>query len=268
MTFTNVEEQPMAASEAAERILADDGNIPITPPPDTEIELPAGLITGDGRLLRTAEVRELTGEDEEYLARGGNSSSLSRYFHSILTRAVLRIGNLEPDYAMLQGLLIGDRSTLLLGIRRATYGDDYEIELTCPKCDFEFGVAIELHKDVPIRVMENPMVREHTVELRHGVLAKVRFPNGADQEAALSDNRRTIPEQNTIILGRCVTEIDGRPIIGDETVRKMGLQDRATLMKFLADNQPGPQFGEVSVPCSSCGESSTVALSMEDLFRG
>lgn len=246
-------------------VLADDG-ISAPAPPDLEVELPAGFIDAAGNLLKKAQVRELNGEDEEALARGGNSSSYVRYLHTVLSRAVVRLGEQEPDYAMLQGLLMGDRVMLLLAIRRVTYGEDVEYKLTCPKCDEDFDVVVELDKDVKIREMEDPYKRTHDVPLRKGK-ATIRFINGADQEAAFGDGKRTVAEQNTVILSRCVTHLDGQPVVGDTPIRQMGLQDRSTLMRFLADNQPGPLLGEVSVPCSSCGEISPLGMSIEDLFR-
>jgi hypothetical protein len=247
-------------------VLSPDG-IPVEAPPDLSVELPGGYIDGTGRLLKKAEVRELNGEDEEALARGGNSSSFIRYFNTILSRAVVGIEDIEPDHAVLQGLLMGDRMMLLLAIRRVTYGDDVEMSLTCPKCNAEFDVAIELDKDVEIREMEDPMKRTHEVPLRKEHVATVRFINGADQEAALGDGKRTVAEQNTILLSRCITHLDGKPVIGDDLILRMGLQDRKTVLQFLTDSQPGPLLEEVSVPCSVCGEVSPLPLSIEDLFR-
>ena len=48
--------------------IEDDFNPEIKSPVDTTVELPGGYITSAGELLRTAEVRELNGRDEEAIS--------------------------------------------------------------------------------------------------------------------------------------------------------------------------------------------------------
>src|SRR5215469_729441 len=97
-------------------------------PPSDLITLNGGLVKGD-KVINTAIVKELTGEDEEALARAAQAN----YFHFIdrlLRCGVVQLGD-EPKSQteqLLGKLLIGDREQLLLGIREATYGDEIEVE--------------------------------------------------------------------------------------------------------------------------------------------
>lgn len=258
-------QDPEQASEAAQSLLAPDP-VTIQPPPNTTVILPAGVITSDGRLVREAEVRELNGEDEEALSRGGASSTPIKYMNTLLSRAVVSIDGRQPDPLALQALLAGDRTALLMGIRRATYGDDIDMALECSKCQGKFEATVNLVEDVKTRSLDNPMQRESEVLLRSGKYASVRYINGADQEYAYGDGTLTLAEQNTRLLSRVVTKIDGKPVLGEDPIRKMGLQDRNTLLRWVNDNAPGPLLGEVSVPCHFCGEVSPLAIGLLDLF--
>jgi hypothetical protein len=88
----------------------------VTLPSETLVDLPGGLIF-NGEVIKTAEVRELNGRDEEAIGRQGASA---RIWNTILTRAVVSIGNLPASEDLLDKMLVGDRDALLLGIFRAT----------------------------------------------------------------------------------------------------------------------------------------------------
>src|SRR5580698_8724844 len=99
-------------------------------PPDTLVHLPGGLVRG-AQVIRAAEVRELTGEHEEALARAARAQpgSVVHFLNTLLECGVVRFGSEDPSQtqAFLRDTLVGDRDQLLIGIRRATYGDDIEL---------------------------------------------------------------------------------------------------------------------------------------------
>lgn len=266
-------DNPVLASEVANSLL-DSGRreeappVIIERPPDCSVTLPGGLVLLSGEVVHDAEVRELTGADEEALSKADAMRNPARYIQTILGRAVLRVGDYEPPSKdVLSALLIGDRNTLLLGIRKATYGHTMEVSTTCPGCDEELDIEFDLNQDIPIRTLEDPAKRIFTVELRNGRQARVALPCGGDQDAVLADGKRTVSEMNTLMLSRCVQEIDGQPIMGVNAVRNMGLADRRKILDFLAATQPGPQLEEVSEECPACGRSVPVPLDLFGLFR-
>jgi hypothetical protein len=93
--------------------------VELTNPSDTLVHLPAGYIMPDGEVAKTAEVRELTGKDEELI--GKTNGGFSALF-TVLRQAVVKIGDVPATDAILDSLLIGDRDALLLGIYKATFG--------------------------------------------------------------------------------------------------------------------------------------------------
>lgn len=265
-------EDPGRASDVAQQLLGDDKPkvepLLLTEPPDCTVTLPGGLVQMGGEVIQVAEVRELTGADEEALTKAGASMNPARYMQMLIKRAVVRIGDAEPPTPdMLSALLIGDRNTLLLEIRKATYGNEIEVAAPCPGCAEVLDIVFDISKDVPIHVLEDPTQRIYEVELRHGRKAKVALPCAGDQDAMIGEGKRTVPEMNTFLLARCVQDIDGRPVMGAPDVRNLGLLDRRTILDFIAKTQPGPKYEEVKEECPACGREVPVPLDLFDLFR-
>ena len=59
--------------------------------PDTSVTLPAGAVI-DGKVYTTAEVRELTGEDEEALAKARMTGNGAKFVSVLLQRGTVSIG--------------------------------------------------------------------------------------------------------------------------------------------------------------------------------
>jgi hypothetical protein len=235
----------------------------------TTLTLPGGWLDPSANFCRDAEVRELTGADEEAISRvvvkGGDQSALN-WMNKIVELGVVSIGGQKPDAKGIRRLLTGDRDALFLAIRKATYGTDYETTLLCPMCGRESGVVFELDEDVKTKVIEDGDQLWRKVNLRHGRVAEVRLVTVEDQYAAFAEAAWTEPERNTVLLATCVRSINGRPILGQQDMRAMGSADRKTLLDYLMNNQPGPMLGEVVAECPKCNQESTITLSMAAMF--
>jgi hypothetical protein len=72
----------------------------IVSPSDTTVELPGGYINAAGEVIRTAEVRELTGKDEEVISKTNNLGK------AILT--ILQLGMLEEVVVGLESGLMNN----------------------------------------------------------------------------------------------------------------------------------------------------------------
>jgi hypothetical protein len=270
--------QDASAVNAAVASIISDTTINPAPeivlPPDLYVRMPGGLLV-DGALVRDAEVRELTGEDEEALAKARSSANADplKFINVLLERGVEKVGTRAATASVLRELLLGDREALLLGIRRATFGDDVEVkDFYCPHCDETFDVTVDLN-DFPIEELgdEGPVF---DVELRRGGKARVRLPNGADQEKVLSHRQLTTAEQNTILLSRCVLTVedkDGKTFAVEGStaaINKMGVADRQKILEALHERQPGPRYDEVKMLHEACEKELVVPLTVVELFRG
>jgi hypothetical protein len=232
------------------------------------VHLPAGWISPEGLLVREAIVRELNGFDEERLSRLGMTENPAEYVTEMLALGVEDLGGERPSKDVLRELLIGDRDALWLGIRIATYGRELEYKLDCTQCENESVATIDLYDDVPVKEMDDPLKREFDVELRHGV-AKLVLLNGFAQEKFSKNlGKKTQAEINTIMLANSVIAINDVRTKGEDSVRRLGSQDRATLMDFIVEHQPGPQLSEeIIVHCATCNAPFPIILSQASMFR-
>src|SRR6185437_9023507 len=211
-------------------------------PPDDLVVLPGGLVDS-GMVVRNVVVRALTGEDEEALARAVRGGNFFHYIDTLLERGTVAIGNHREQADVrkqLKSLLVGDRDAVVLGIRRATYGDDIEIkDWICPSCGEESNISMTV-EDIPVGEMDDPVTENtFTVKLRRGRSARVRLANGYDQAAVFENLKLSQAERDTLLLSRCVlvlTESDGseRTLAGFPSVaRGMSMPDRKTILKEM-----------------------------------
>jgi hypothetical protein len=261
---------PDEANALAEQLTSPtSGPLPLMPePPDDVITLPGGYLDSEGILHTTARIREITGADEEAMAREfkGANTNVARVVDIILRRSVLSVGSYEPVPALvLSNLLVGDRSALMLGIRILTFGRDWEVpDFPCQLCGETFGVIVELDT-LAEKKLENPMVQEVDVPLRHGRVASMGLLTGGVQLEVVNAER-SIPEETTLVIDRCIRRLDGKDVT-TPVAKQMGMADRKKIIEALAVAQPGPQLEEVGVECTVCGQEANYALNLMDLFR-
>lgn len=264
-------ENPTAANQVIETLFADE---PMPEPPEPApayTTLPVGL-RRNGQVHRDARVRELTGADEEEIARSG--SDPLRYFEAILKAGAVAVGPYTVDEELLGELTIADRDTLVLAIRIATFGDTLEwIGYECPSCHDLSDLKIPLN-EIEIREVPADLEPEFFVTLREG-LAMMRLPTGADQRELFTREDLNPAERNSVMLGRCLVEVtygpDGRsaPTLEGsvELVRSMGMADRRLLLDALDTHAYGPVFERYTIIHEPCGQEVRVPINVGALFR-
>lgn len=261
---------------AIDRLIHDPGEAPQIPgPPTCVVELPAGVQDTIGAIHTTAVVRELTGEDEEDMFRVDKAGkpvlqNEIALMDLVLSRCTVSLGSTgRPVTQMeIEAALIGDREALMIGIRRATYGDSLEIPIMCWSCKTELVADIDLVEDIKVRKLADPTQRTIEVTLRNGDIAVVRFLNGLDQRALQDTEKvKTLTEANAVVLNSCVLRIDDKEVTPAQ-MKKLGLGDRNKILKALENAQPGPQLLGVKVPCSTCDVENIVNIGMAHLLQG
>lgn len=235
----------------------------VIPPLDTVVTLPGGFITFAGEVITQAEVRELTGRDEEVLAR---TDSQEKLFQEVLTRGTVRVGNEPPSEEVLNNMLSGDRDTLLLNVFIATFGSDLEVTPYCNSCGDRVEATIDLRTDVPIRKLDSAYDRTFTVTLSKGE-AKVELPTGHTQRLMMSAMDRNFAELSTILLANTVMEIRGVTVIDASQVLDLTIRDRRKISEQIIAKTPGPQLQDVTCACPRCNSTLEVPLSLAGLFR-
>lgn len=238
---------------------------------DPMVTLPRGLMY-NGTWHTQVTVRELTGVDEEVLAR---VKTVQDMFDNVIALGTVRVGTLEMDkmtlperQGALQGLLLGEREQLYLAVVQATYGDDKVLKYTCPTCDEEQDLTVTLSEDFKPREVTDVDKTEFTYVTSKGKQITYRPAIGADQIEALARKGASPAEQNTIILSRCIKDVDGRGVILDpvEHARSLPMRDRTALLDLLIERQPSVDL-TISINCAVCREEQTISLGWGDLFR-
>ena len=234
-------------------------------PSNSDVILPAGFITKDGSVVKYAQVKELTGVDEELISKSG---SVGKALNTILQRGVVSIGSEPATKEDLDSLLSGDREALLLGIRRVTFGDTAEYAVRCAQCSTELDVSVDLKDDVPVKSLDDPIQdRTFTYMSKKSGAIVVGLPTGHVQKKIIENFDKTNSELNTILLAGCIKSVNGEPSLGATTALTLGMIDRENIISELLSRNPGPRLGEVKTTCEACGEELPMALSLTDLFR-
>lgn len=260
---------PNLANSLVEKALAEpaekDKKVDVKFPTDATVELPGGYISSAGEVVKTAEVRELTGRDEEAIARTG---SIPRALNAILTRGVTKVGVEAATEEVLDLLLGGDRDELLLGIYRVTFGNPAKLSGYCGTCDVVKDVSVDLHTDIKRKILADPVNdRNFTVTGRTGVEYDVTLPIGRAQREMSDNLEKTSPELATILLTHCVEKINGMAVYDKRQILDIGAADRDLIAQEISTRLAGPQFNDITVACNDCGEEVVVPINVGRLFR-
>ena len=247
------------------------GSVPLIPPAvNDHVELQRGLYRS-GEWLTTVVVRELNGADEEALARVKDSLEL---IDSVLAHGTVQIGNIDMSTmpfsersGIIGELLIGERSQILLAIIINTYGNDKTIKMTCADCQTEQEIDLILSEDFKPKELDNPQQILHTHTTTRGDVLEFRLAIGSDQLEALKKKGASTPEQNTIVLSRCITSRNGGLVVDPiNFARSLSIKDRAVILDKLIENQPNIDLS-LKTKCIGCGGDQQFTLGWLDLFQ-
>lgn len=236
----------------------------IVPPSDNIVELPGGYITVTGEVVRIAEVRELTGKDEEAI---GRATSMSKALLTVLQRCVVRIGDEKATEKMLDGLLSGDRDALLLGILKLTFGSTPKVMCFCGGCQEAKEVLVDINADIKTKILTNPI--EDRVFLVKGKAGEftVQLPTGITQKEMLNNADKNPAELTTLLLKNTVIKIGESPVYSPMQIQNLSLVDRRAIVDAINERIPGPQFEALTTVCPDCESEVTVPVSLDSLFR-
>jgi hypothetical protein len=237
---------------------------------DSQVVLQRGLYNeSTGEWERVAEVRELTGYDEERLAvvEGRKNITYAEYMTEVLKLGVVSIG--RTDFKdRLDDLALGDRDSLFLGIVRTTYGRERGFTQGCPECSKINEITLDLYDDFPIQDPGFDPTGLIEATLSTGVTVGLSVPTARDS-LFVAKSGKTGAEQNTLMLSRCVVFQEGEePDNAVEWAKSLNLRDRNMLIKKLLDIKMGPKVGEVDAECVHCGAKMPVMIDWIFLIFG
>lgn len=224
-------------------------------------ELPCGYLDAEGALHTTIEVKEMTGEEEEILA--AKNMPVIKKLNRILTNCTLAIGPYKGHEVerIIPDLMQGDRVFLLFAIRRVSLGDEMPFFVTCPECNNEHHLTIDL-SELTIKKMEDPRRRSYEITLpRTGRRVKMRVLTGRGEETISKAANVGKDIISSAILGR-VEAVDDRPATIRD-LKQLPLADRNFLRDAWEDYEGGVDT-EIQVDCPSCDHHFSSNMSVGD----
>ena len=215
---------------------------------DGVCDLPGGLVMDDGRRLGRAELRPLTGREEEWVAQHAGTPS-AHLATKLLSACFVRLEDRAVSSEIVRNLLVGDRDYLILQLRRMTLGDRFAAVFTCQACKRAMDVEF-LAQDISI---EPRPQNTATYTWQGERVIRYRLPNGADQEAVADLSPGDAVE---VLLARCVIDDGGTPVSSEE---------RDALIADM--DQHAPQIDlELDLSCPECGHSFTTPFDCTSFF--
>lgn len=235
-------------------------------------EFLAGYVDNDGVTHKQFTIKEITGEEEEAIAKSGVKENGGKVVRTLLERCITSIGTLTPKIGqtkwreVIQGLSVADQDFALLKIRQETLGSEIEMSHKCPFCKTELTSVVDIDE---LEMIQFGGSYEIDFELPKGYkdkdgtvhkLGKIRYPNGFDREILDTLARNNIGTANTMLLTRCIVEL-GTLKVHDGIVRALSIKDREYLLNLLKENMYGVNL-ETDIVCTSCGEGFRTTLNM------
>lgn len=210
-----------------------------------QITLPNGYWI-DETHYRNAELRMLTGRDEEFFAESTGNTLPATRITDLLNRCITRMDGVQEVTPEIVGrLTVGDREALLLHLRRLTSGERMLCILNCPQANCNELMDIELSvSDLLQPTYQKPEpVYVNTVESADRKFrVRFRLPTGIDQEAAALKASTDVQAGGELLLRRCVetvfddedNEAEWSPeILNDIQVKMARLDPQAELILNL-----------------------------------
>ena len=216
-------------------------------------ELPCGYIDSQGKLYTDAQVREITGYEEDMLA--SDAVPAPQKLDMLLAGCTVRIGPVaDPGMiaAIIPTLTVGDRVALLFAIRRATLGDSLPIRHECPNkaCRVKSLFVLDL-KDLKVQKMADPMKRVYDVALPSGRTVRFRVSTGEDETRTAKLVKKDKVDAISLMMLMRIELVDGQPPTL-EVLKKMGMRDRSYLRRQFNQVEGGIDTS-IDLECPKCG---------------
>ncbi len=230
-------------------------------------DLLAGYVDEEGTVHKTYTLREMTGEDEEYVNRSDIKSNGAKVSTALLSRCATSIGSITKKSAgpkkweqIFKDILVGDRDVMLLQLRKDSIGEEIEVVHTCPNPECKAKLKTIINVD-ELEIVPFDGMREIPFDLPKGYTdskgvthktGKMRRPNGLDGEVLTPVAKNNMAKAESLLLSR-VCQFDDGAYIDQSIMAKLSVKDRQYLQKLLNEHSFGVNMS-IPVMCDRCGE--------------
>ena len=228
--------------------------------PSEVIPLPTkGWFYPEGHILSSGEIeiKQMTAKEEDLLANQElikKGKVLDKLMESVIVNKSIKI----------EDILIPDKNAIFIAIRRLAYGDEYNVSVTCPQCNSQNKVKIDLSSLLykPFNFDEYPKGQNNfTFKLpSSGITITYKLLNQTDEQsidAELTQIKKISKENTAEITTRLkyiITSIDGnadrigiRKFVED----KLTAKDSFALRRHVRDASPDIDM-TFDFKCSEC----------------
>lgn len=211
------------------------------------------------------DLREMSGFEEEYVARHRNDRNTARLCNEILAMCLVAPGEDpgERNRQLVHNLLVTERDRELVRLRNISLGPTINARVDCPSCSERNEVDFSLDA-LPLDFSVGPRTIEVSVASSDQVV--VRLPTAKDQEALLDASPETDAEIQSWLLARCIERYGDRTAPFDETFSR-GLTSRVRHELDAALTAASPDLDlEMHVQCAECSSSFNAPFDIPSFF--
>lgn len=174
-------------------------------------------------------------------------------------------------------MISGDRNALMVAIRVSGYGQQYQPTFSCPKCETQNELNIDLAElgIKPLKLVPaNPFTNHFTFKLPvTGKTVGFKFLTGEEEEMIIktleAKKKKGIQNENLVTtrLLSSIVEIDGNSDRNQiaRFVQFMPARDSLALRKYVDENEPGVDM-TVEFQCQNCEHVADIQLPMGPTF--
>tara|TARA_Y100000592_G_scaffold90268_1_gene148685 strand:+ start:815 stop:1696 length:882 start_codon:yes stop_codon:yes gene_type:complete len=222
----------------------------------------------------TIEIKYMTAKEEDILS----SESLLR--KGVAIDRLLESVIVDKSIAV-QDLLLGDKNALMIGTRITGYGENYKVNVSCPKCsqegDYEFDLERIGTNDYEQKITELgcEFTKNNTVLVKlplSKVEVEIRLLNGHDDkkltEQANQKVRKNLPDSRlTDQLRAFIVSINGidSPFAIANFVNHMPARDSKFLRDLYIDIAPNIDLTQ-EYDCPKCGHVADLEVPLNSGF--
>jgi hypothetical protein len=221
------------------------------------------------------EMRFMTAKDEDILTSPAllrNGLAIDRLIENLIVDSNVNVND----------LLLGDKNAVILAARISGYGEQYNVNVTCPNCqasiEHEFDLSEIPHQNGTIPEDDNENVYLTPEGTFVAKLPKSQFSvefkllTGQDEDylekVALKTKKLKLPEASaTNLLKRLVVSVNDVNVTSEinSFIDNMPAQDARFLRACVATVTPNVDMTQ-EVECSSCGTVSEMAVPFTSEF--
>lgn len=223
------------------------------------LELPNGYIDADGHIHYDIAVREMTGAEEDLL---GGKGPVQPRMNKIISNCLVQFGGLNKGEfeKAVADLTANDRMVALMGIRRVSLGDFYDVRVICPntECKAQSFFPINL-SELEVVPMEDRSLRERTDAISTGKKITWHVMTAEDEAWLLKKQKKKEDMLTHAMLAR-IDSIDGVDLERDKhngekaisILKALRMRERNEIRELFRKNE-GHVDIEVEFECPECG---------------